>query len=269
MQGMLGEKIGEGATSDVYAWAPGQVVKLFKAGAAQGFGFHEAIMTRAVFAAGGPALEVLEDVRLDGRFGFVLPRLTGPSLLQLWQSGEVTSEEAGAILARLYLSVHRSPPPKDVPRLRDWFAALSQASGLIPKRIATAVLARIERLPDEDALCHGDLHPGNVIMTADGPKIIDWSATVRAPAAFDLWRGDFHLKDFAYAPEAGDVVPAAALNAAARSEYARLAGMSADALAIEPYLPVLCAVALAERALASSLSAVRERLIQRLEAVLQ
>ena len=32
MQGSLGEKIGEGAFSEAYAWAPGQVVKLFKPG---------------------------------------------------------------------------------------------------------------------------------------------------------------------------------------------------------------------------------------------
>ena len=34
MRGSLGEKIGEGAIADVHAWAPGQVVKLFKAGVA-------------------------------------------------------------------------------------------------------------------------------------------------------------------------------------------------------------------------------------------
>jgi hypothetical protein len=32
MQGSLGEKIGEGAYADVHAWAPGQVLKLFKSG---------------------------------------------------------------------------------------------------------------------------------------------------------------------------------------------------------------------------------------------
>ena len=32
MRGSLGEKIGEGVFADVHAWAPGQVVKLFKAG---------------------------------------------------------------------------------------------------------------------------------------------------------------------------------------------------------------------------------------------
>ena len=268
MQGSLGEKIGEGGTSDVYAWAPGQVVKLFKAGAAQGFGWHEARMTRAVFAAGGPALEVLGEVRLEGRFGIVLPRLDGPSLLQLWETGAMTSEQAGAILAPLYISVHRTSPPKDVLCLRDWFGALSRGTGLVPEHIATGVLTLIERLPSHDVLCHGDLHPGNVIMTAEGPRIIDWSATVCAPPAFDLWRCDINLKELAYAPEGIDGGPAGALNATVWSEYERLAGISPAALtaAIGPYLPILRAAALAEGALSSSLSVRREQLIQRLEA---
>ena len=40
-------------------------------------------MTRAVFAAGVPAPEVFGEVTLEGRFGIVLPRLDGPTLLQL------------------------------------------------------------------------------------------------------------------------------------------------------------------------------------------
>lgn len=265
MQGTLGEKIGEGGTSDVYAWAPGQVVKLFKAGAAQGLGWHEARMTRAIFAAGGPALEVLGEVRLDGRFGIVLPRLDGPSLLQLWETGAMTTEQAAAILAPLYMSVHRTPPPKDVFRLGDWFGALSRGTGgQVPEHIVAGVLTVIERLPPNDVLCHGDLFPGNVIMTADGPRIIDWSSTVRAPAAFDLWRCHPSLKALAYAPDDVDRAPAGELNAALRSEYARLAGTSLAALAIGPYLPILRATALAEGALGALVP--REQLIELLEA---
>ena len=98
MRGSLGEKIGEGAFSDVHAWAPGQVIKLFKAGAPRRMGWWEVRMTRAVFAAGGPAPEVLDEVTLDGRFGIVLPRLDGPTLYQLTRSGDMTFEEAGAIM---------------------------------------------------------------------------------------------------------------------------------------------------------------------------
>ncbi|WP_035977695.1 MULTISPECIES: hypothetical protein [unclassified Bradyrhizobium] len=51
-------------------------------------------MTRAVFAAGGPAPEVLGEVTLDGRFGIVLPRFDGPTLTQATRTGAITREQA-------------------------------------------------------------------------------------------------------------------------------------------------------------------------------
>lgn len=74
MQGSLGEKIGEGAFSEAYSWAPGQVVKLFKAGVSHLLGRHEVRVIRAVRAAGVPVPEVFGEVTLDGRFGIVLER---------------------------------------------------------------------------------------------------------------------------------------------------------------------------------------------------
>ena len=123
MQGSLGEKIGEGASADVHAWAPGQVVKLFKAGVPRRISWWEARMIRAVFAAGVPAPEVFGEVTLEGRFGIVLQRLDGPTLLQLSRTGAVTFEQAGAILALSAMSVHKTPPPPEVLSLRDWMDA--------------------------------------------------------------------------------------------------------------------------------------------------
>src|SRR5919197_1359834 len=54
MRGSLGEKINQGGTADIHAWAPGQVVKLFKECFPAQLGQQEARMTRAVFAAGVP-----------------------------------------------------------------------------------------------------------------------------------------------------------------------------------------------------------------------
>ena len=110
MRGSLGEKIGEGAFADVHAWAPGQVLKLFKAGVPRRLSWHEARMTRAVFAAGAPAPEVFDEVTLEGRFGIVLPRLDGPTLLQLSRTGAMTPEQAGAILATLAMIRSQDAP---------------------------------------------------------------------------------------------------------------------------------------------------------------
>ena len=241
MRGSLGEKIGEGVYADVHAWAPGEVVKLFKAGHSWRLAWHEAHMTRAVFAAGGPAPEVLGEVTLDGRFGIVLPRLDGPTLLQLSRTGALASGQVGAILAALALSVHRTPPPPDVISLRRSMAGSQQlASGMLPDHITTGILALIDRLPPGDGLCHADIHPGNVIMTAEGPRLIDWIGAKRAPVALDL--AVCHVIHSELAPDhVDDPERPRAIDAAVQSEYARLAGLSPAELAtaIEPFLPVV------------------------------
>ncbi|HLZ84908.1 MAG TPA: aminoglycoside phosphotransferase family protein [Caulobacteraceae bacterium] len=266
MWGSLGEKIGEGLTADIHVWAPGQVVKLFKAGVAARLGRHEARMTRAAFAAGAPAPDVLDEVTLDGRFGIVLPRFDGPTLLQLLLTGAMTYEQVGAILATLYISVHETAAPPDVTSLRDWIDTASRFSGdLLPKDIATGVLTLIDRLPPGNGLCHADLHPGNVIMTADGPRIIDWACALRAHPVFDIGRCHVTLSELV--PEDADPEPPRAINAAVQSEYARLAGMSAAELTatMQPYLPILRAFVLIQR---PTSPAQRGRLIQRIAAAL-
>ena len=125
----------------------------------------------------------------------------------------------------------------------------------------------IERLPPGDGLCHADLLPYNVIMTAGGPRLIDWTTTVRAPAALDLAVCRiFHSE---LIPElVDDPARPRAYGAAMQSEYARLARMSPAALtaAMEPYLPIVRVFAL----LAGWCGpAQRERLIQRVEATLR
>jgi Ser/Thr protein kinase RdoA (MazF antagonist) len=179
----------------------------------------------------------------------------------------VTFEQAGAILATLAMSVHKTPPPPDVLFLRDYMGGSSRLNGgMLPKHFATGILTLIERLSPGDGLCHCDLHPGNVIMTAEGPRLIDWTGTVRAPAALDL--GVCHILLSELAPEVADNPERPrAVNAAVQSEYARLAGMSPAALtaAMEPYLPIVCVLVL----LGGAASALRERLIQRVEATLR
>jgi hypothetical protein len=107
MQGSLGEKIGEGVFADVHAWAPGQVVKLSKPGIPQWVVQHETQMTRAVFAAGGPAPEVLGEVTLDGRFGIVLPRFDGPTLTQATRTRAITRYKRAQSLRRSALPFTR------------------------------------------------------------------------------------------------------------------------------------------------------------------
>jgi hypothetical protein len=201
-------------------------------------------------------------VTLEGRLGIVLSRLADR---QLSRSGAMTPAQTGAILASLYMSIHKTLPPQEVLFLRDWLAAFQLSGRIVPKPIATGILTLIERLRPGDGLCHADLHPGNVIMTADSPRLVDWTGAVRAPR---LRPACGHIVLIELAPEyIDDPRRPRAYNAAAQSEYARLAGMSQAALgaAIEPYLPIACVIQL----LWGARGALWKQLIQRIEAALR
>jgi len=266
MQGSLGEKIGEGVFASVHAWAPGQVVKLSKPGLPHWVLQHEARMTRAVFAAGGPAPEVLGEVTLDGCFGIVLPRFDGPTLREATRTGAITRERAGAILATLCFAVHETPPPPAALSLRQAMDARLQFAGnVLPERMITGVFALIEHLDADDVLCHSDLHPGNVIMTAQGPRLIDWLGAARAPAAYELAQCQVLMTELD--PEHEEDPDGTPVNSALQVEYARLTGMAPAALTavMQPYLPLVRVFLV----LGGAKPEVRGRLFQRVEADLR
>jgi len=46
----------------------------------------------------------------------------------------------------------------------------------------------LETLPDGDQLCHGDMHPGNIMLSRRGPMVIDWTNARRGHPAADIAR---------------------------------------------------------------------------------
>src|SRR5262249_47563068 len=61
-----------------------------------------------------------------------------------------------------------------LPSQREELARRIQGALAVSEGIREQALERLDQLPDGDALCHGDYHPDNVLMTRTGPIIIDW-----------------------------------------------------------------------------------------------
>lgn len=93
-------------------------------------------------------------VRPSGsRTDLVMERLSGPTMLQACLAGTLDVTEAGSVLAGLLRRLHA------VPALRSTDPAVR--------------------------VLHLDLHPENVILTPDGPRVIDWSNTEEGDPALD------------------------------------------------------------------------------------
>jgi hypothetical protein len=74
----------------------------------------------------------------------------------------------------------------------DFDHLLADVAAQLDPAAAAGLAAAVERHRGWEAatqrspvLCHGDVHPGNVVMTVDGPKLLDWDLLCRADPAWD------------------------------------------------------------------------------------
>lgn len=61
-----------------------------------------------------------------------------------------------------------------IPPLREKLERKLRAAKPLPERLRTAALEALEKMPEGDRLCHGDFHPGNILLSQPEPVIIDW-----------------------------------------------------------------------------------------------
>ncbi len=182
-----GELIAQGRTAEIYAWGSGRVVKLYRAGYPAAAAEQEAAVTRLVRTVGVPAPAVEDVLALDGRPGIVFERLQGPSLLDVILARPWALKRWAHLLADLHTTMHERSLPALRPQRSRLEASIRRAAALAPEE-RTALLSALALLPNEQRLCHGDFHPGNVILTGSGPVIIDWVDAAAGHSLVDVAR---------------------------------------------------------------------------------
>lgn len=146
----IGQLLGTGRSADVYELDERWVLRRYRVGLDAR---HEMPVMSYLSASGYPVPRLGPLPVSAGPGDLVLQRLSGPTMLESLMSGELDGAEGSAMLAGLLADLHTVP-------------------------------ARLSADP-EDRILHLDLHPGNVMLTADGPVVIDWSNTEEGPPALD------------------------------------------------------------------------------------
>jgi hypothetical protein len=110
-------------------------------------------------------------------------------------SGVVDWREVGAMVRRVH-----GIDPNDVPGLPSCIdfphwrieAVLDDVGELVDPSALDGMRRCLQRWDgwrgaalEASVVCHGDVHPGNVLPTADGPVLLDWDLRCMAPAGWD------------------------------------------------------------------------------------
>jgi Ser/Thr protein kinase RdoA (MazF antagonist) len=159
----------------VYAYGDAAVVKLYR----PGFGGHRAeAATLRALDGNGVAPKLLGVVERDGRTGVVVERVPGPDMLTLLQRRPWRVVAVARSLAQTHLAVHRVQAPTELADLRAVLADRIGAAGL-PQHLRDFAMRVLDGLPDGDRLCHGDYHPGNLLLADGQTVVIDWGSATR------------------------------------------------------------------------------------------
>lgn len=136
------ELLGTGRDADVFAYGDGRVLRRNRDGRRSE---REAALMRTLAGLGYPLPRVHSAAGPD----IVMDRVDGPTLGEELLSGAIETDPGAAILADLHHRLHALPWPETTPGT---------------------------------CLLHLDLHPLNVVVTAGGPVLIDWTnARVGSP----------------------------------------------------------------------------------------
>lgn len=183
----LGTRLATGSRSTIHAWGAGAVAKVPLPTTPEGWIESEGAYTVAVHRAGAPVPALLGIEVIDGRAVSIYERIRGPSM---WSQILERPDELGALtrsLAELQCHLFTLTAPVELPRQLDrTIGKIRRAGG----RVDTALLEALPAIPilTHHCLCHGDLHPGNVIMGDDGPVLIDWFDVARGEPIADVAR---------------------------------------------------------------------------------
>lgn len=180
--------LAQGATADILEWEPGTILKWFREWMPAHTAAHEAEVSRIVQQSGLPVPAVGDLVTYQGRSGLVYQRVEGPTMLRVLSSKPWRALGLAAQLAELHARVHGVTAPQ-LASVRERFRyKLDEARSLMSGAVYDQAAAALAALPDGEALCHGDFHPDNILLTPDGPVIIDWPDATRGDPASDVAR---------------------------------------------------------------------------------
>src|SRR5829696_8955337 len=147
----IGPKLAEGRDSEIFEHGRDKVLRVARDGRSL---VAEAEVMRYARSHGYPCPDVYD----AGDGYLVMDRLDGLTMMETVGKPLFPLRRSGHLLADLHERLHRIPAPPGI---------------------------RVAPVPG-DRLVHRDLHPLNVMMTSDGPVVIDWANASAGDPAFDV-----------------------------------------------------------------------------------
>ena len=163
-----------------------KAIKVFDANFSKSDILNEALNQARVEEAGIRVPKVLEVSVIDGKWAIVSEYIPGKTLAQLMEENPQDKDAYLEQFVELQMDVHTHRAPL-LNKLHDKMKRKIDETGL-DATTRYELHTRLDSTPHHNKVCHGDFNPSNIIMSENGPYILDWSHATQGNASADVAR---------------------------------------------------------------------------------
>ena len=182
------EIISQGASGSVYRLDTDTIIKVFMPGEKLSVVQQERNTAQKAFLKGIPTAISYDVVKVGDSYGILYEMLKAQSLANILTEHPDRIEEYVNDYVDLLRLLHSTPggagsftSMKDI-----YHEAIDYSAKYLDDKDVRKCKALIDSIPDRDTLVHGDLHPGNIMVTDAGMMLIDLSRMGMGHPVFDL-----------------------------------------------------------------------------------
>ncbi|KKO51815.1 phosphotransferase family protein [Paenibacillus sp. DMB20] len=198
----IGELLGTGNTANVYQWGNTEVIKIF----------HDHICSMHEAQKEASHAEMINDLNLrtpkysgsieyEGKPCLIYERIDGPTMLRQIEASKSSVSYYARLMAQLHFEMHKVEITR-TSNLKDEITNRINMTSKIKESEKQPVHAILGALPEGNAICHYDFHPDNIILSSNGPIIIDWINVLIGHPAADVARSSMMIQSHALPPNA-------------------------------------------------------------------
>jgi tRNA A-37 threonylcarbamoyl transferase component Bud32 len=166
--------VGQGRHSTVYEYTDNQVLKMFPAGTERRAVEDELMKTKLVKEYGVECPIARAVVEEQGSLGILMDHVHGPNYLEWMLPHPTALNKLIMLFVQEQHEIHMHKV-SELPSVKD--VLWSKISGCveISQETKGALSKQLKMLPEGEHLCHLDYHPENIVVSIDGPLVIDWA----------------------------------------------------------------------------------------------
>lgn len=159
-------------------------IKIFNGNYSKTDVLNEALNLARAAETGLNVPELLEITKIDGKQAIVTKFVPGKTLAQLMGENPEKTDE----YINMFAGIQKEIFSKNAPL----FAGLKEkmrfkiSTAELDAKLKQSLCEKLEKMPEDSRLCHGDFNPENIIITNGGePYILDWAHAAHGSEAAD------------------------------------------------------------------------------------